>query len=363
MSLSLRHISKSFGKTLIFSDISLDVAEGETVVLFGPSGTGKTVLLRIVAGVEETDQGQIIIDHRDVTYASPDSRGVGMAFQNFALFPHLSAYDNVASALTAKERSTSVIRERVDAIVKLLKIDHVMGHSPRELSNGQKQRTALARALVGAPRVLLLDDPLRNVDAKLRYEMRLELPNLLRRFGSTVLYVTQDYKEAMALGHRIAVLQGASIVQLASPVQIYEQPRSLTVAKLFGDPTINALPVTLSAQDSDVVAEFEGVRFSLGRDYRVALGREAILGLRPEHISVSHSANAAALPVEVVAETPLNEKTVLLMRTKTGTELLASMPASEAGTIPVGPAFVTFDANAALLFDRSTEIYLSRAGQ
>jgi len=355
VSLSLRHISKSFGRATIFSDISLDVAEGETVVLFGPSGTGKTVLMRIIAGVEDADNGIIMIDNRDVTNSSPDNRGVGMAFQNFALFPHMSAYENVASALTAREGSATIIQERVNSIVKLLKIDHVMGHSPRELSNGQKQRTALARALVGAPRVLLLDDPLRNVDAKLRYEMRLELPNLLRRFGSAVLYVTQDYKEAMALGHRIAVLQGSRIIQAASPIDIYERPESLIVAKLFGDPTINVLPVMPRLHGDEVIIEIDGVSISIGQYYRDAVGIEASLALRPEHLVVCSTPGANSFPVEIVAETPLNEKTVLLTRTRSGTEVLVSMPAINEGTIPLGLGFVSFDPKSVLLFDRSTE--------
>ena len=166
-----------------------------------------------------------------------------MAFQNFALFPHMSAFENVASALTAHNAPRDVIRAKVEKVAALLKIEHVLGHAPRELSNGQKQRTALARALVAEPKILLLDDPLRNVDAKLRYEMRLELPSLLKASGSTVLYVTQDYKEAMALGDRIAVLSDRDFAQIALPAEIYRTPATLNVASLFGDPTINLIPV------------------------------------------------------------------------------------------------------------------------
>ena len=360
MSLSLCNISKSFKTATILEDVSLDVAKGETVVIFGPSGTGKTVLLRIVAGVEEPGKGRIVIDGRDMTVASPDTRGVGMAFQNFALFPHMSAYDNVASALTARETSASVIRDKVGAIVRMLKIDHVMGHSPRELSNGQKQRTALARALVGQPGILLLDDPLRNVDAKLRYEMRLELPNLLKTFGSAVLYVTQDYKEAMALGDRIAVLQGSRIAQLATPSEIYLAPASIGVARLFGDPTINLLPVEPMLVGSALHAVIEGVSVPLSTGHRAAVDRKAMLGIRPEHFSVSSTATLGAIPVEIVAETPLNEKTVLLMRTASGVELLASRPADDAGAVPAGSAYATFDPEAALLFDRVTEALIAR---
>jgi ABC-type nitrate/sulfonate/bicarbonate transport system ATPase subunit len=193
--IEIRSVSKEFKTGKVLDRISLAAEEGEIVAIFGPSGSGKTVLLRLVAGVEQPDDGRILLGGRDVTDQAPETRGVGMAFQNFALFPHMSAFDNVASALTAHKVPREMIRAKVEKVAALLKIEHVLGHAPRELSNGQKQRTALARALVAEPKILLLDDPLRNVDAKLRYEMRLELPSLLKASGSTVLYVTQDYKE------------------------------------------------------------------------------------------------------------------------------------------------------------------------
>ena len=202
--LELRDLVKDFKTGRAVDGLTLDVDAGEIVAIFGPSGAGKTVLLRIISGIEEPETGEVHIGGRDATQDSPEARGIGIAFQNFALFPHMTAYDNVATGLTATGASRDAIKTRVDGVAKMLKISHVMGHKPKELSNGQKQRTALARALVASPKILLLDDPLRNVDAKLRYEMRLELPALLRRSGSAVLYVTQDYKEAMALADRIA---------------------------------------------------------------------------------------------------------------------------------------------------------------
>src|SRR5262245_36982540 len=211
--IALDNLAKSFRTGPVFQDLSLAAEKGEIVVVFGPSGTGKTVLLRLIAGVEGPDAGTIRLEGRDVTEAPPETRGVGMAFQNFALFPHMTAFDNIASALTAHHAAAQTIRSKVDAVAKLLKISHVMQHQPRELSNGQKQRTALARALVADPKILLLDDPLRNVDAKLRYEMRLELPSLLRRGAAAVLYVTQDYREAMAIADRIAVLVDLRLAQ------------------------------------------------------------------------------------------------------------------------------------------------------
>ena len=190
---SVRGLTKRYRGDSVLDGVSFDVPEGGTLALFGPSGAGKTVLLRCIAGAVEQDAGTIALDGHDMTGVPPEDRGVGMAFQNFALFPHMTAFDNIASPLTAARRSEAEIREAVEDVARLLKIAHVLTHYPRALSNGQKQRTALARALVASPKVLLLDDPLRNVDAKLRFEMRIELPRLLARQRATAIYVTQDY--------------------------------------------------------------------------------------------------------------------------------------------------------------------------
>jgi multiple sugar transport system ATP-binding protein len=349
--LELRNIAKSFRTNKVIEDLSLAAEKGEIVVVFGPSGTGKTVLLRLVAGVEEPDKGTVLLDGVDVTYAAPERRGVGMAFQNFALFPHMSAFDNVASALTARQASQETINSKVDAVAKLLKIGHVMQHQPRELSNGQKQRTALARALVADPHILLLDDPLRNVDAKLRYEMRLELPSLLKAHGSTVLYVTQDYKEAMALGDRIAVLLDGRLAQVATPAEIYRRPASLGVARLFGDPTINVVSIEPTHGGNGPIMVVGGTTLPLPPVYAHVAGRKALLGLRPESISVEERQSEGTIPVEIVAVTPLNEKTVLLLKTGEGQEVLASEPGNEEAPRRHGPAFARLDPDAMLVFD------------
>jgi multiple sugar transport system ATP-binding protein len=360
MALALRNIGKSFKANRVIADVSLEARDGETVAIFGPSGTGKTVLLRVIAGVEEADRGAIFIDGRDATHAAPDARGVGMAFQNFALFPHMSAFDNVASGLTARRPSREVLRDKVQRVAKLLKIDHVMGHRPRELSNGQKQRTALARALVAEPKILLLDDPLRNVDAKLRYEMRLELPSLLKSFNATVLYVTQDYREAMALADRIAVLIDGTFAQVASPAVIYDDPATADVARLFGDPAINLFDVTPVVGPEGAAVAIENILLPIGRGFEYAAGRAATLGVRPEAVTLSTQPGTHGLPVDIIAETPFNEKTVFLTRSGAGREILASLPASVAGTVPHGRAWMTFSPDAALLFDRESRARIAR---
>jgi multiple sugar transport system ATP-binding protein len=349
--LEIRSVSKEFKTGKVLDCVSLSAETGEIVAIFGPSGSGKTVLLRLIAGVEEPDEGSIFLGGRDVTDQAPETRGVGMAFQNFALFPHMSAFDNVASALTAHKVPREIIRAKVEKVAALLKIGHVLQHAPRELSNGQKQRTALARALVAEPKILLLDDPLRNVDAKLRYEMRLELPSLLKASGSTVLYVTQDYKEAMALGDRIAVLSDHDFAQIARPAEIYRRPATISVASLFGDPTINLMPVEPLASSTGLKIGIGSAVLSLSPGYGHMAGKACVLGLRAENIVVEDMGAPDSFPVEVVAVTPLNERTLILLRTNDGREVLASEAGTNEAPRRHGPAFARFDAEAVLLFD------------
>ncbi|OKO78438.1 ABC transporter ATP-binding protein [Bradyrhizobium sp. NAS96.2] len=349
--LEINAVSKAFGAARPADGLSLAVEPGEIVAVFGPSGSGKTVLLRMIAGMFEPDDGDILVGGRSVVGAPPERRGIGMAFQNFALFPHMTARDNIASGLRA---SGSEVASRVAAISKLLKIEHVLGHAPRELSNGQKQRTALARALIGNPDVLLLDDPLRNVDAKLRYEMRLELPNLLRRGTAAVLYVTQDYREAMAIADRLAVLIDGRFAQVATPADIYAQPASVAIARLFGDPTINLAEVSPVAEHGMLSAMVAGARMRLGAADGAASPGSCWLGVRPEDLAVSSASGDGAIPARILAITPMHEKAVLLLRLADGTEWLAALPPDAPQGAADDSVFVRFASDAAMLFDRAT---------
>ena len=353
MTLALENIVKAFKKDVVLDGVSLSVDRGETLVLFGPSGAGKTVLLRLIAGVIEPDQGRITIQGRDMDGVEPEDRGIGMAFQNFALFPHMDATDNIAAPLTARRMSKPGITETVGKIARMLKIEHVLHHKPKELSNGQKQRTALARALAGEPEILLLDDPLRNVDAKLRFEMRLELPRLLKEQNATVIYVTQDYKEAMALGDRIAVMSGRGIEQTGTPADIYLAPANIEIARLFGDPVINLLDVTLTQVAGGVQFQLSGVPIPVDAGYADVVGRDCTVGIRPEAIRFVAEGTAGAIPLIIETETPLNEKTVTLGLTQNGREIMVSRPAGTPGPAQ-GTGFVMIDATHIHLFDRAT---------
>jgi multiple sugar transport system ATP-binding protein len=318
-------LAKSYKKQDVIRDLSFAVEPLETLVVFGPSGAGKTVLLRLIAGMIHPDRGTIIAGGRDITDLNPEQRHLGMAFQNFALYPHMTAYENIASPLRAKQTVAADLDARVNEVARLLRIDHVLGHLPRALSNGQKQRTALARSLVSRPPLILLDDPLRNVDAKVRYEMRLELPRVLRARETTVVYVTQDYKEAMALGDRIAVLVDGVLEQIGTPREIYGTPANSRIARLFGDPPINLLPV-------QPVGGSQGAQIRVAStDLRVPPDRPAraegcVLGLRPEDVAVGFEPRPGAMEVEIDAVTPLNDREVMLLRARDGTEIFASAP-------------------------------------
>jgi multiple sugar transport system ATP-binding protein len=354
--LEIDRVGKSYRRQPVLAEVSLSVAAGEAAAICGPSGGGKTVLLRLVAGIIDPDAGDIRIDGRSVLGAAPQERDVGMAFQNFALYPHLSAFYNIASPLQALRLGRSEVQRRVEEIAALLRIDHVLAHMPRELSNGQKQRTALARSLVRGPAVLLLDDPLRNVDAKLRYEMRLELPRLLKTFGSAVLYVTQDYREAMALGDRVGVLRAGRFEQVAPSATIYTLPQSVEVARLFGDPTINLYPCRPRVEGAGMVADLFGRPLALPPGAETAAARDCLLGIRPEHVRVHLEPTASAMSVELEAVTPLNVRAVLYLRASGGEEMLATLSEDEATRFGRERRRIWIDIapESCLLFDRAS---------
>ena len=353
MGLILKDVVKAFNKDVVLDGVSLSVDKGETLVLFGPSGAGKTVMLRLLAGVIEPDAGQIFINGVNMDGVEPEDRGIGMAFQNFALFPHMDATDNIAAPLTAQRMSKSGIKDTVGKIARMLKIEHVLHHKPKELSNGQKQRTALARALAGEPDILLLDDPLRNVDAKLRFEMRLELPRLLKNQQATVIYVTQDYKEAMALGDRIAVMNARGIEQIGTPADIYLAPENIEIARLFGDPVINLLDVKPLGTDAGVQITLSDVPVAIDAGYGQSVGHDCIVGIRPEALHFVPQGTDGAIPVTIETETPLNEKTVTLALTQNGREMMISRPAGTRGPEGV-TGYLLVDAAHIHLFDRAT---------
>jgi putative spermidine/putrescine transport system ATP-binding protein len=291
----LRGLTKRFGEVTAVSELTLEAASGELVALLGPSGCGKTTTLRMVAGFETPTAGRIMLGERDVTEVAPERRNCGMVFQHYALFPHLTAAQNVAFGLEMRPVPREDIARRVTAILERVGLGGLGGRFPRQLSGGQQQRTALARALVINPSVLLLDEPLANLDAKLREEMRFYIKSLQREFGITTLYVTHDQAEALVLADRVAVMMDGVLRQFDAPEEIYHRPRSAAVAAFIG--LTNLLPGRVASRSGDALVVETPAGPVRGRGVAgLAPGARAVVSVRPEHIDLDGDAAGAPEP-------------------------------------------------------------------
>lgn len=294
--LKLQAVTKSYdGKNQIIKSIDLNVADGEFIVMVGPSGCGKSTLLRMVAGLERTTSGDIYINDQRVTELEPKDRGIAMVFQNYALYPHMSVEENMAWGLKIRGMGKAHIQQKVAEAARILELDGLLKRRPRELSGGQRQRVAMGRAIVRSPAVFLFDEPLSNLDAKLRVQMRLELQQLHRRLNTTSLYVTHDQVEAMTLAQRVMVLNKGVAEQIGTPVEVYERPASRFVASFIGSPAMNLLEGKISA-DGTRFEIADNIALPLGRTYPQWRGRAVTLGIRPEHIALSSQA-AGGVPL------------------------------------------------------------------
>ncbi|WP_333495546.1 sn-glycerol-3-phosphate import ATP-binding protein UgpC [Kluyvera sp. CHPC 1.251] len=288
--LKLQAVTKSWdGKTQVIQPLTLDVADGEFIVMVGPSGCGKSTLLRMVAGLERVTSGDIWIDRKRVTEMEPKDRGIAMVFQNYALYPHMSVEENMAWGLKIRGMGKAHIAEKVQEAARILELDGLLKRRPRELSGGQRQRVAMGRAIVRDPAVFLFDEPLSNLDAKLRVQMRLELQQLHRRLKTTSLYVTHDQVEAMTLAQRVMVMNKGIAEQIGTPVEVYEKPASRFVASFIGSPAMNLLDGQIDESGSRFVLE-NGMQLLLPASQREYAGRRMTLGIRPEHIALSSQA-------------------------------------------------------------------------
>lgn len=290
ISLELKNIKKSFqeGEDVLES-ICLTAKKGEFVTLLGSSGCGKTTTLRIIAGLEQPDSGQVFLDGKDVTSLEPNQRNVNTVFQNYALFPHMNVADNIGYGLKLKKTSKAEISRRVKEMLELVQLPGFERRKPSELSGGQRQRVAMGRAIVRDPAVFLFDEPLSNLDAKLRVQMRLELQQLHRRLKTTSLYVTHDQVEAMTLAQRVMVMNGGVAEQIGTPVEVYEKPASLFVASFIGSPAMNLLTGRVNNEGTHFELD-GGIELPLNGGYRQYAGRKMTLGIRPEHIALSSQA-------------------------------------------------------------------------
>jgi multiple sugar transport system ATP-binding protein len=345
----IKHLTKSFGKVEAVKDVSLRIADGEFLVLLGPSGCGKSTILRVVAGLEDADAGEIVVGGRLVNFIDPVKRNVAMVFQNYALYPHMTVFKNIAFPLEMAKKTKGEIEAAVRRAAGILGLEDLLQRLPEQLSGGQRQRVALARAIVREPQAFLMDEPLSNLDAQLRIQTRLELIQLHARLGITTMYVTHDQVEAMTMGHRIAVMRDGVLQQIGTPQDVYRRPANVFVATFLGAPPMNLIDGALEVvgggwrfrgQDVDVPLSSE-VLSPPELEHEVEARGDVKLGLRPEHVRIGAPGQDGAIPGRVLFLEPVGSDLYLTVDAGGGTIQVRTDPDA-----PLQPG-----ENVSLLFD------------
>ena len=354
-------VTKKFGENTAVNQVDMIAKDKEFIVLVGPSGCGKTTTLRMIAGLEEVTEGEIFIGNRKVNDVPPKDRDIAMVFQNYALYPHMSIYKNLAFSLKQRKIPKSDIQVRVEKAAKMLGISGLLKRKPKELSGGQQQRVAMGRAIVRNPSVFLFDEPLSNLDAKLRVQMRVELARLHQRLETTIIYVTHDQIEAMTLADRIVIMNEGIIMQIGEPMEVYENPNNLFVAGFIGSPAMNFFRVRLIDKDGILAAKGENFLLNipehLRKRFSAAKGRNLIFGLRPEHIYDQHikesfpGGEKLISMIEVVE--PIGSDVILLARC--GSEQVTARVDPDTIVRPQMDVELVLDMNRMHLFDEVTK--------
>lgn len=351
----IKNLRKVFGKVVALQNFNLDIEDGEFVVLVGPSGCGKTTALRMVAGLEDIDEGEIYIGDHLVNELAPKDRNVAMVFQNYALYPHMNVYKNMAFGLKLRKFSTDEIEQRVRKAAKILGIDQLLNRKPKQLSGGQMQRVAVGRAIVRDPHIFLFDEPLSNLDAKLRAQMREEIAKLHQELRATMIYVTHDQVEAMTMGDRIVVMKDGLIQQVGKPLELYENPQNIFVAGFIGSPTMNFFEGILTEEDSHFFLKKENLHLKIFSENKEKIrdwvNAPVLLGIRPDdiHLHQNSSAEINTIQTKVNVVEPLGSET-LISATIEETAFLTKV----IGKVHVkygDPIILRFDTSKAHLFD------------
>ena len=309
-SVDISRVHKSFGSTEVIHGVDVEIPDGEFVVLVGPSGCGKSTLLRLIAGLEEIGSGEISIDGRVVNHVPPKERDVAMVFQNYALYPHMTVYDNMAFSLRLRRASRAEMDRAVEKAAAILNLGDFLKRYPRQLSGGQRQRVAMGRAIVRDPKVFLFDEPLSNLDAKLRVQMRTEIKELHQNLKTTTVYVTHDQIEAMTMADRIVIMNEGLVEQIGGPLEVYDAPSNRFVAGFIGSPSMNFLEGTIHDGSVETPA---GVALPLPGPRDSDQGRRVVYGVRPEHLTLG--SEASGIPVEVSVVEPTGSETLVVGRT------------------------------------------------
>ncbi len=349
MDVRFENVTKVFGPSLVVDHLNLAIDDGEFVVLLGPSGCGKTTTLRMLAGLEEVSGGDIYIGAERVNNIPTQHRDIAMVFQSYALYPHMTIADNIAYPLRVRKTGREETRRRVERVAAMLEIGALLARRPRELSGGERQRVALARAIVREPRVYLMDEPLSNLDARLRVQMRGELKRLQHELGTTTVYVTHDQAEAMTLAHRVAVMRGGRLQQFDTPMNIYHRPANRFVAQFVGSPSMNLL----EGRKDTAARSFRSGAVALGLS-QSQLGRldgreRVTLGIRPEHIRIATSAREGGLPASVYVTELMGNETLVFL--KLGEEKIIARAGADFRAEPEEQVWVSFEMERAEFFD------------
>ena len=344
-------VRRMFGKVAAVDGVDLDVADGEFVVLVGPSGCGKTTLLRCLAGLERVDGGQVSIGGRDVTHLTPRARNIAMVFQSYAVFPHMTVFDNVAFGLRMKKERSDIIKATVGSFAELLDISHLLDRYSSQISGGQRQRVAVARALATKADVLLMDEPLSNLDALLRMQMRSELKALLQRVGTTTIYVTHDQVEALSMGDRVAVMRSGTVVQVDQPLAVYDRPADRYVGGFIGMPPMNFLEATVVRDGPTATVDVAGGQFHLPASELAETGA-LLLGIRAEAIDIHNDPGPERMKATVVVNEPLGSHNLLTI--VCGHNTLKTSAPADLFLSPGADIWLTFDLRKLRWMDRAT---------
>jgi multiple sugar transport system ATP-binding protein len=308
------NVVRLFGKVAAVDGVSLTIADGEFMVLLGPSGCGKTTLLRCLAGLDLPDGGRILMGGKDITDWPPRKRNIAMVFQNYAVFPHMTVFENIAFGLRMQKRANQEVRTRVQQAAELLQVEPYLDRHPAQLSGGQRQRVAVARAIVMNPAVLLMDEPLSNLDALLRMQMRAELKRLLHDIQATTVFVTHDQVEALSMGDRIAIMRSGCIQQVGAPTQVYTDPANTFVGGFIGNPPMNFLRGQIEANGQGPRVTIGGAHLAAPAAFAALAGQEVLVGLRAENVESARQPIAGAVPARVRVVEPLGSHLLLTMR-------------------------------------------------
>jgi multiple sugar transport system ATP-binding protein len=352
MSIVLANLKKSFGDTMVVDDLSLEIGDGEFVVFLGPSGCGKTTTLRMIAGLEQPTAGEVRIAGQIMNNIPPQRRDIAMVFQSYALYPHLTVADNIAYPLRVRKLAAPEIQKQVSLTARLLEIEPLLARRPRDLSGGERQRVALARAIVRHPRAFLMDEPLSNLDAKLRLQMRGELKRLQQTLATTTVYVTHDQAEAMTLGNRVAVMHRGKLQQFDTPLEIYNQPANRFVAEFVGSPGMNLIDGRVDLSQRVFVSDGLSIALTEELLQRTSERNACTFGVRPEHVRVSTIQSDHWTPVKVYVTELMGSETLVIVETGSQ-KIIARMPGSFRADTGRS-AWISFDLSKVHLFDGET---------